>query len=464
MLKKILRYGLIVVITYFIYALIVGVLPYAIPKKVSREFKNNFKITDFYSDTNSNDRIMLLEDFNQAMDERIRAIKSAQEEIIMASHSVTEGKASKYILAALLEASNRGVKIKFILDSKVGGFKKHSLYNAFINNTNVDYYEYSQINLLQPWEFNSAFHDKFLIIDNRLLILGGRNMDDRFYGLSKEVTYDREVLVYNTDLKSNKTVIKDVKNYANTLFNSKDVVKIKGNKKDSPKLKIILEEYNNYFKDKDFNSDDDYYIGKTVETNKITLINNPINNNKKEPLVAYRLQQLAYNAKAEVIVQSPYTIGNKYFKQTFKNVADKVNLKLLTNSLATSPNLPAFSYYYVHRKGLLKTGINIYEYQKNGSIHTKSMLVDDNISIVGSFNLDMRSAYIDTETMLVIDSKPFNKILKEEVNKTFDKSLKVGKNNKYITNDTLVEKKPSLLKIIATYVVSIFSTIFKFLI
>ena len=50
-------------------------------------------------------------------------------------------------------------------------------------------------------------------------------------------------------------------------------------------------------------------------------------------------------------------------------------------------------------------GINIWEYEGGYSYHGKSILIDDDLSVIGSFNMDMRSAYLDTELMLVIRSK-----------------------------------------------------------
>ena len=47
------------------------------------------------------------------------------------------------------------------------------------------------------------------------------------------------------------------------------------------------------------------------------------------------------------------------------------------------------------------------------SYHGKSILIDDDLSVIGSFNMDMRSTYLDTELMLVIRSKEINKQLEE---------------------------------------------------
>ncbi len=48
-------------------------------------------------------------------------------------------------------------------------------------------------------------------------------------------------------------------------------------------------------------------------------------------------------------------------------------------------------------------------------MHTKSILIDDRLSLIGSFNWDMRSAYLNTETVLAIDCEKINEELKAQV-------------------------------------------------
>ena len=55
------------------------------------------------------------------------------------------------------------------------------------------------------------------------------------------------------------------------------------------------------------------------------------------------------------------------------------------------------------------------EYDSGVSYHGKCMTVGNRLSAMGSFNWDMRSAYLDTEIMLVIDSKPLNQWLRQEM-------------------------------------------------
>lgn len=47
-------------------------------------------------------------------------------------------------------------------------------------------------------------------------------------------------------------------------------------------------------------------------------------------------------------------------------------------------------------------------------MHTKSILIDNRLSLIGSFNWDMRSAYLDTELMLLVDCPALNAALREQ--------------------------------------------------
>mgnify|MGYP000146392303 FL=1 len=61
--------------------------------------------------------------------------------------------------------------------------------------------------------------------------------------------------------------------------------------------------------------------------------------------------------------------------------------------------------------------MQVHEYLGPHSNHTKAVLIDDRLSIVGSYNLDMRSTYQDTELMLAIDSEALSAELREEIDR-----------------------------------------------
>ncbi len=75
------------------------------------------------------------------------------------------------------------------------------------------------------------------------------------------------------------------------------------------------------------------------------------------------------------------------------------------------------------------------------SSHTKALLIDDEMNLVGSYNMDMRSTYQDTELMLAVDSKELNKQMRQEVeeNKTYSKTM--GKDGEYFYGKNYVPKE-----------------------
>ena len=116
-------------------------------------------------------------------------------------------------------------------------------------------------------------------------------------------------------------------------------------------------------------------------------------------------------------------MGKKLFAAATKR---GVKVKIMTNSLASTDNLEAFSGYQRDRELLLATGARIFEFKPNATIrykimtgslqkeinyspifglHAKSMVIDGKITVIGTFNLDPRSANLNTECVTIIYSK-----------------------------------------------------------
>ena len=64
----------------------------------------------------------------------------------------------------------------------------------------------------------------------------------------------------------------------------------------------------------------------------------------------------------------------------------------------------ASSDYLWNKPSVVDIGFDLYEYDGGTSTHGKSIVIDDDIAIVGSYNFDLRSSYMDTEMMLVVQS------------------------------------------------------------
>jgi phosphatidylserine/phosphatidylglycerophosphate/cardiolipin synthase-like enzyme len=138
------------------------------------------------------------------------------------------------------------------------------------------------------------------------------------------------------------------------------------------------------------------------------------------------LIHLIKNAKKSIEIQSPYLITTKKSESILKAAVDRgVQVRILTNSLASTDNLEAFSGYQKGRKRLLKTGVKIYEFRPDAAerykimtgalqekikytpifgLHAKTMVIDGYITVIGTFNFDPRSANLNTECVSIIYS------------------------------------------------------------
>lgn len=138
------------------------------------------------------------------------------------------------------------------------------------------------------------------------------------------------------------------------------------------------------------------------------------------------LIDLVKNAKTSIDIQTPYLITSELSQGLFRDAVKRgVKVRILTNSLSSTDNIEAFSSYQSSRKDLLETGVQIFEFRPDAAIrkeimsgalqrvmdftpifglHAKSMVVDGQITVIGTFNLDPRSANLNTECITVINS------------------------------------------------------------
>lgn len=113
---------------------------------------------------------------------------------------------------------------------------------------------------------------------------------------------------------------------------------------------------------------------------------------------------------------------------------------IITNAVASGANPWGCTDYLNQKKRILSSGVSVYECLAGQSLHTKTILIRDDISIVGSFNLDARSTYLDTEMMLVVKSKEQNQSLRESAKLYKARSLAVSPEGEEVEQRDYVKK------------------------
>lgn len=410
-----------------LYLIVGAIAPFMRYKQVSEETANEIDIVKTVEEANTDvDRVMLLETNESAWEERIRLLNLAQDRIIMSTFDMRQGESSSDIAAMLLHKAEEGVSVLLLIDGFNGSFRLpgEDFFYALSSHPNIEIRLYNPINLLTPWTSQGRMHDKYIIVDELAYILGGRNTFDYFIGNypTDHKSYDREVLVYNTRQGGRASFapssLYEVEAYFNEVWNGGrcepfadklSLLKDEGVQKETARLRERYESIRSSRPELFATYD---YSAHTHESEGVFLIRGEIGIYGKEPLVLYQLGELMKQARERVIIHTPYAVCNEYMYEVLREVKEAVpDTRLMLNSVENGDNFCASSDYLYNKGGLVDTGVQIYEYDGGNSYHGKSIVIDSDISIVGSFNYDLRSAYMDTELMLVIKSEELTREL-----------------------------------------------------
>jgi phosphatidylserine/phosphatidylglycerophosphate/cardiolipin synthase-like enzyme len=356
----------------------------------------------------------------------------------------------------IVRAADRGVKVRIIIDDilvdadeeKLLTLAAHKniiikIYNPSINiGKNI----FNKVkNIVTNFKgVNQRMHNKTFIVDEDVVITGGRNIADEYFDYDHEYNFrDRDVLLIGGVTKA---VVKSFNEFWNSTI-SKDVTtlldttkyKLKSTEKFEQlhqyacdptnfwpqvrvKIKNIPEAFDAIQKSGSFQ-----WVDSVAFVSDAPGKNNNLDDLKGGGYATTALINLVKQAKKSIVIQSPYLVTTELGKQLFKDAVQRgVSVKVMTNSLASTDNLQAFSGYQRDRNALLASRIKIYEYRPDAAIrfkvmtgalqktinyapvfglHAKSMVIDGKIAVIGTFNVDPRSANLNTECVTIIYSK-----------------------------------------------------------
>ena len=367
-------------------------------------------MSECYGSGIGSDRARILEDNGEALDERIRLIAGAKERVILSTFDFRADDGGLDILAALLDAADRGVQVEVFADgfNSWVNMEGNPYFYALSSHPNGKIILYNKLNPLKPWNIMGRMHDKYVIADDTAYILGGRNTFNYFLGDYKgHKNYDRDILVYHAG--QGESSLKEVEAYYRritsldycSVFHDKekigDYISVRrAGQNLRERFQRIREE-----KPQLFEAGYDYRE-HTYETRQVHLLSNPIHRYAKEPVLLY--QELSKAGK---------------------------KVRMMQNSAANNGNMFAAVDYLRNKGRLIDTGIQLLEYEGGVSYHGKSVAVGEELSLFGSFNMDMRSAYIDTELMLAVDSPQINRQLRENLESYEEKAAVAETESEY---------------------------------
>ena len=170
---------------------------------------------------------------------------------------------------------------------------------------------------------------------------------------------------------------------------------------------------------------------------------------KDGPTVAITqpLVEALQSARRELIIVSPYFVPRKTGVEFLSRLqASGIDITVITNSLAANNQVTVHGGYAPARKPLLRNGVRIYEVRPDADVagseivaasgakatlHTKAFLVDRERAFIGSFNFDPRSANLNTESGVIIESD----VLGASFGGAFDKGIAAQTYEVFLNDD-----------------------------
>lgn len=405
------RFGCLIIIAV-LYLLVGAMVPFAIYPEISEQTKVMASTEHFFENTASGDRAMILETGQSAWEERIRLIDKAEKRIVLTTFDMREGQSTEDVLSVILHKADEGVSVKILIDG-ISGFLRmegRPVFYALSTHPNVEIKIYNPVNILLPWRLQGRMHDKYVMVDEKAYLLGGRNSFDYFIGNyeTENNSLDREVLVYNPGSNGS---IKQLETYFDSVWYMDvcrlfhDDSRLAAHPRVVEQRKILEERYICLRENHPELFEDYDYAEVTCPVDGVKLVTNPTGIYAKEPVVFYIMSELMKGAAERVDLHTPYIVCNDYMYEKLAEVADNVqNTRMVINSVENGDNIVASSDYLWNKPSVVDIGFDLYEYDGGTSTHGKSIVIDDDIAIVGSYNFDLRSSYMDTEMMLVVQS------------------------------------------------------------
>ena len=420
--------------------------------------------------------LTLLEDGEAAFALRLHLIRAARNTVEVQNFILRKDESGELFLNELLDAARRGVKVRLLLDQMFSFSEARYLVQLTMAHSNLEirFYNpsfYKAEMAKHDWlsavaccfrRFNQRMHNKLMVVDDLVGIVGGRNIADRYFDFDTNYEFkDRDVAVFGK-------VVPEMRASFDTFWVNKKTIPVQHLRDVAAELLDDppgrLEPYEPPARMRSLLAaieDADLLRARFVETAfEVARLRYFSDLPRKQAAAEDRSQQdttqelydLLLSAQRSVLIQSPYMVLSKRARELFAELRDRnpdIELVYSTNSLASTDADTVYGHTHKHKKRYVgKLGFHLYELKpypadapdffprwpelieekKQGigsdssvsgdnstipmpaprvGLHSKSFVVDSRIAMIGSHNFDPRSEGFNTENGLIVWDEAF---------------------------------------------------------
>jgi putative cardiolipin synthase len=381
-----------------------------------------------------------------ALDARLQLIRRATRTLDLQYYIFENDESGRAIFSALRDAGERGVRVRLLLDDlNTGG--TDALLHALAAVPNL------QIRLFNPFccarggflgrfmaslgdlsRLDHRMHNKLLVADGALAIVGGRNVADEYFGRSPVANFiDLDAIAAGRVVPQLGVLFdrywNSEQSYPATYFAPRADTGVSPQARLAQMLprgtsvQLNLPETDLLGREP---------VGKELDANRLSLVPGVAYAVADRPsklldapeqmensaLMAGAMSQML-GASTELVVTSPYLVPGKRGMAVMESLARKdVRMTVVTNSLRANDSVFVYFGYARYRPRMVRVGVELFEISaitshgsklgfgssSQGRLHAKLAVIDRQTVLLGSLNLDPRSARVNTELGVAIDS------------------------------------------------------------
>jgi len=383
---------------------------------------------------------------------RIALARVAQRSLDLQYYVYHKDKTGMVLLGELLAAAERGVRVRLLLDDIHTEGKDQSL-AIIASHPNIEVRLFNPfVNRNARWldfagdfrRINRRMHNKSMTADNQVTIVGGRNIGDEYFSAKSDVDFS------DFDLFAIGPVVKEVSKEFDAYWNSELAYPVGAFAASKPTEEDFHALRERIAKEVDALRTTPYVLAME-ETDlaeelgrgpphsywgKAQVIADPpekmsLPPEKNHSLAISKLARVLEQAQKEMVLVSPYFVPGPQGARWLEGMVKRgVHVTVVTNSFEATDVPAVHAGYTTYRKRLLEAGVTLYEMKpavyrdrslqgkqrgltgsSRSSLHAKTYMMDQRVLFVGSLNLDGRSAALNTEMGVVVESEALCKAL-----------------------------------------------------
>lgn len=392
---------------------------------------------------------------------RFQMIERAERTIEVEYFIYNIDQAGRLFTQALIRKAKQGVKIRVLVDHSDPIFQLDPYHAIQLRDNGIEVKYYNTAFVLRKKAILYRNHRKLFVVDDREAIVGGRNIADEYFDLSPTYNFlDRDFYVEGT-------IVKSMRETFDVFWEHEKLVK-------SPRYWLAEEPDRNNYEDGGAHHTWKYktslakkYIqetesdrqalrkvmelgGRALELEPEGICNNmvfasdrPGTGQGKNRVLFDHVMELVTNVDHTLVADSPYFIlrasGNKYLSDLIQKGVD---VTILTNSLNSTDAFYTVPVFRDRIKSHIQSGAKVFTYrgkplpdqeyideeirEARWGVHSKTAIFDEKTVMIGTFNVDPRSARLNTELALFCENNPHLALaVKADIDKRIAQSVQL---------------------------------------